>query len=294
VALTDDQLDAALVEAALATFSRAVTLEQGSSPDSHLVLHARGVDCQEAIDSIGAYLIACLAGAVRVDTGLAARILSSAVDPKEDLRRRALARLQPASSLTGQEAENWLVRRRNPWITEGLAHALLCVAGRQALGCVDGQAAAVKPLHPQVSQQGLDVIAIYTDKNANLFLAVGESKASKDRPSQELTNAAGFFGMLERGERDGDLVADLLILEPVLDPGTLDGVGAALWADSRTYVPLVAHGTSYDAKDHREVLAGLRPAREHKRVLLISLEDFDGYFAGVADAALRAIDRICR
>jgi hypothetical protein len=287
-------IDAASLARSLRIFESSIKVSSAKSPASHEVLVVDGLDTADGIWATAVYLIACLAGAVRVDTSLAARILGGRDDPVTDLRRRVRTRLGSNNDWSTTDRRDWRDRRRNPWITEGIAHALMLSAPHHASGMVIGTTRALKPLHPQVTQQGLDIVGIYADPLDDLWLAIGEGKATAEDPSGQLTDAADFFRKIERGDRNGDLIADLLLLEPVLAGEVLDELGETLWLDRRTYAPLIAFGTAFDGKAERPVLQKLKPPRNHKRVVLVRLSRFLGFMDDVADAARTELPNIVR
>lgn len=285
-------LDRTALDRALAIFQSEVGIHSAKSPHSHRVLVVDGLDTADGIWATAIYLIACLAGAVRVDTSIAARVLGGGVDPLVELQRRARARLGTHNRWTTAAKRDWRDRRRNPWITEGIAHALMMCAAHHESGMVVGATRALKPLHPQVTQQGLDIVGVYADPLNGLWLAIGEGKATAADPSGQLTDAADFFRKIERGERDGDLIADLLLLEPVLPGAVLDELGETLWLGRRTYTPLIAFGTTFDAAAERPVLLKLKPPRDHKRVVLVRLERFLGFMDDVAEMARAELPKV--
>jgi hypothetical protein len=277
------------IRTALESIAQQVDIHPSGNPQSHLALRVRGLETQELVEALGIYLVGCLAGAVKVDATLAGRFLGAGFDVERDLRRRVRQRIGADNDWSTAARRDWRDRRRNPWIAEGIAHALLMVAGSAATSCVDGTIRALKPLHPQVTQQGLDLIGVYAGDDEAFWLAVGECKASKNRGSRELTNATGFYEKLESGARDSELVADLLVLEAALPDRALDEIGETLWDGRRTYLPLVAYENGFNAGSERPGLARLAAPREQRRVLLVQLSNFYAFFDDVASAARASV-----
>ncbi len=60
----------------------------------------------------------------------------------------------------------------------------------------------------------------------------------------------------------------------------------------RCYVPSIVHEVPFDARRDRVTLKDLTPPREHKRLLIIRLQDFHGFFDAVADAMREAVTEI--
>jgi hypothetical protein len=195
------------------------------------------------------------------------------------------------NTFPSQSDRDWRDTRRNPWIAEGVGHLVLFMAGRRDTGCLAGRVAALKALHAVPTQQGLDLVAIYMLEDLPA-LVIGETKATKADPSGQLTEAASFFRDIEAHARDGELVADVSMLEQVLPAGVRDELGEAFWAERRTYLPLIAYGVEFDPHTERPLLRGLSPAAEHKRVVVVRLPTFHEFFDTVADAMRSAVGRL--
>src|SRR5262249_21810775 len=152
---------------------------------------------------------------------LAHRYLGIAANSQAELGARVVRVVGSSNSFTTTADKTWRDTRRNPWIAEGIGHLLLFLAGQRNTGCLNGLVAALKSLHAIPTQQGLDLVAIYLREDLPV-LATGESKATRADPGGQLTEAAGFFRDIEAHERDGELVADIAMLEPFLAPATRD------------------------------------------------------------------------
>jgi hypothetical protein len=278
-----------LATEALETLERRLVLQEEVHAQSHVVLRAEGLDCPESADALGTYLTAALAGAVQVDIHLADRFLGVSVDRRAVLRQRVERVVRASNHLTQDSDRHWRDTRRNPWIAEGIGHLLLFMAGRAATGCLEGRVAALKALHAQASQQGLDLVAIYELGDLPV-LAIGETKATHADPSGQLTEATRFFRDIEAHERDGDLVADVTMLETALSDQLRREIGEAFWEKQYTYLPLIVHGTEFDPHVERQLLAGLTVERNHKRLVVVELPVFYEFFNEVADAMRAAVE----
>jgi hypothetical protein len=145
-----------------------------------------------------------------------------------------------------------------------------------------GVVAALKSLHAIPTQQGLDLVAIYV-RDELPSLAIGESKATERDPGGQLTEAAGFFRDIEAHERDGELVADIAMLEPLLSATMRDQIGESFWLQRRTYLPVIVYGVDFDAGNERPLLSGLAVDRADKRVVTFQIPAFHSFFDDVAD-----------
>lgn len=277
-----------VAQAALQLLGERIVLTEEVQAESHVVIGTDGCEDAAVTGALGSYLTSALAGVVKADITLANQFLGAAVDQASSLRQRV-------ERVAGRDNTSidthWRDTRRNPWIAEGFGHLLLFMSGASTTACLAGRVLALKALHAQASQQGLDLVAIYALEGAPA-IAIGESKATRSDPSGQLTDAAGFFGRLEKGERDGDLVADLTMLEPVLSDALRSQMGPTVWERRRTYLPLVVYGVSFDPHAERQLLRDLAPQREHKRVIVLELQTFHTFFDEVANAMRAAVDTI--
>lgn len=57
----------------------------------------------------------------------------------------------------------------------------------------------------------------------------------------------------------------------------------AIWQDAACYVPVVVHGDAFDHLTDRGWLAALGPPAERRRLLVLRIDDFYGFFDRVAD-----------
>ncbi len=276
-----------VAQAALRLLGERIVLTEEVRAQSHVVVRADGCDDSAVTAAIGSYLTSALAGVVKADITLANQFLGREIDQASSLRQR----VERVAGRDNAVDPHWRDTRRNPWIAEGVGHLLLFMAGTAGTGCVAGQVVALKALHAQASQQGLDLVAIYALEDAPA-IAIGECKATHSDPSGQLTDAAGFLGRLEKGERDGDLVADLTMLEPVLTGALRSQMGPMVWERRRTYLPLVVYGVAFDPHTERQLLQSLTPAREHKRVIVFELPTFYDFLDEIADAMRAAVDAV--
>lgn len=276
------------LRAALDQLHELVQISVEPAAKTHAVLRARGLEAAGVAEALGLYLAGALAGAVTADVRLVDRFLGPSAGRSERLGQR-VERLVgrdnqfPSSALVG-----WRDTKRNPWIAEGIGHLLMFMAGERDTRCLAGRVAAVKSMHAQATQQGLDLVAIY-EVDRLPVVVVGEGKATKADPSGQLSEAAAFFNAVEAGDRDGDLVGDLMMLEMALDDTMRAQLGEALWKERRTYLPLIVYGKPFDPATTRPALGRLPVELEHRRLVVLELVDFYSFFDGVADAMRAAV-----
>ena len=186
---------------------------------------------------------------------------------------------------------NWRRTWRNAWIAEVLTHALFVIRRSTVSAFLEGSVVGLLRPHPLPKRQGLDTVAIY-DEDSVAVIAVGETKASCEHGSDELTNACDLFSDVDDGLYGPDLRDALDSLANVLPPALAEQALESLWLEARCYVPAVVHQSEFDAGRARARLAQLKPPRERKRVLVLRLAAFDDFFDAVASAMPGAIDEL--
>jgi hypothetical protein len=125
-------------------------------------------------------------------------------------------------------------------------------------------------------------VALYVD-GADLTVAVGESKASRNSGSDELTNAAGMFAKIDAADYGVELRTVLAGLRPVIPPQYTTQVSDSLWRDRRCYLPFILHEEPFRLDKNRRSLRRLEPTAAHKRLVAIRILDFYDFFDAIAD-----------
>ncbi|MDA0179321.1 hypothetical protein OJ997_03345 [Solirubrobacter phytolaccae] len=274
-----------LVDRALDTLTRLLTLTEVAAIDSHVALEVGGLADPEAVDALGMYLVALLAGIVGTDLRLSAALLEDSADAKAELMAAVVARLEPVPDAKQEIKDVFAPNVRDPWIAEGVAHALLAVRQRAVTPCVSGNVAAIAVPHPKPSQQGLDLFAIYDDAGLPA-LALGEAKATKNNGSGRLTEATSFFQKVHDGARDVDIRMQTVVLRPALSAQLQAGLSGAFWKTRACFLPFIAHGDQLDLARSRPGLKRIGRPVESKRVLDCHPVVYDEFFDAV-DAAMR-------
>jgi hypothetical protein len=280
-----------IIDDALLEIATRVSLTEQSSPASHTAIVATGLDDHVVAESLARYAVGFLAGWVQRDATISERLGVRGVDKRDEVRRLVDRIIVAPEGRDQRELTLWRQTSRDPWIAEVLTHALFVIRRTTASDSLKGDVVAVLRPHPAPKRQGLDSIAIY-DEDGVAVVAVGETKASSDRGSDELTHACDMFDSVDAGLFGPDLRDAIDLLADVL-PGHLAGqVSDNLWRDQRCYVPSIVHETAFDASVSRERLDRLIPTVERKRVLVLQLSAFVRFFDQVAAAMPAAVDEL--
>lgn len=271
------------IDDALSCLGEIVELQQEAAP-SHTVLRVAGLEEPAAVEALGVYLTAVVAGAVSVDASLAEEFLHFTPDPGEELARRVRRVVRDENTYETIAQKDFIDRSRNPWIAEGIGHLLLVLRARQETLCLPGPVEALKPSHTNVKEAGIDLLAVYLDADVPA-LAIGEGKATRLNAGAELSKAVTFFGKVDRGERDEHIIDGLLILQAALEPEVREQLGEAIWRERCAYLPLIVFEQGgLNAASDRPAIAALAPPVEQKRLIVVELAEFRNFFNNVANS----------
>lgn len=280
-----------LIEDALAHIASCISLTEGASPDSHTVVNATGLDDADLPLAIARYAVGFLAGWVERNATIGERLGVTGVEHRDEIRRLVDRVVSPPQGLDADGLANWRQTWRNAWIAEVITHALFVIRRTTPSASLNGEVVALLRPHPLPKRQGLDSVVIY-DEGDLAVIAVGETKASRDRGSDELTNACDLFHDVDLGLYGPDLRNAIDVLADVLPVQLADQVSDTLWRDQRCYVPSVLHETHFNASTRRPRLAALAPGAARKRVLVLRVTDFDAFFEDVAAAMPNVVDEL--
>jgi len=280
-----------LLDAALNVLGDSVHLEEADGPTSHTPIIVTGLDGAAVTTAFGRYLVGVIGGAVQHDGRLTAALLPTGQVGREDVRAAVEAAVGSTNVFGTLDEIRFRDRVRNAWMGEGVAHALLLVRSRVETCCLAGQVQAISKPHDLPSMPGLDAVAVYAI-DGEPFVAIGESKATKQRGLAELRKAAAMFAKIDAAIYGSALRSELGTLRYVLPPDLKDKVTDALWREAACYVPVIVHGDAFDHLADRAWLASLSPPADRRRLLVIALSDFYGFFDAVADAMRAAVDEV--
>lgn len=272
-----------LIESALAEIAACVDCQEKSSPDSHTVVEVTGLGDPSVPLALARYAVGFLAGWVQRDATIAARLQVEGVENRAEVLALVERIVSPDPQFDDAAFKNWRETWRDPWLAEVLTHALFVIHRAKTSAFLAGGVVALIRPHPHPKRQGLDSLAIYDEENIAV-IAIGETKASRDNASSELTNASGMFDQVDAGLFGPDLRDAIDVLREVL-PGHLQGqVSDSLWRQNRCYLPAIFHQSDFDASHPRKSLRRLKPPQVRKRVLVCRLVDFVTFFDAVASA----------
>ena len=115
------------------------------------------------------------------------------------------------------------------------------------------------------------------------FLAIGECKATRENAVTELRNAARFFAKVDGRQYNQYLRSALIALDPVLPAHLAPKVSDAIFNDAVCYLPVIVHGNVFDHLKDRDWLGSLAPPSDRRRLLVLRITDYYGFFDAVAD-----------
>ncbi|MHB8659315.1 MAG: hypothetical protein ACYC91_15450 [Solirubrobacteraceae bacterium] len=279
-----------ILEDALNDLADRLSFQQDTSPESHTLVIASGLDDPEVPKTLAHYAVGALAGWVQHDATIAERYAVRGIEHKAEIQALVAGIIQPSEDFTDEQLEQWRQTSRDPWIAEVLIHALLVITRTHTTGIVSGPVHALMPPHPVPKRQGLDAVAIYEETTA--VVAIGETKASEGGGSAQLTVACDAFDHVEKGLSGPDLRDALKFLAPLIPPHLAAVMPEELWRDHRCYLPAIVHQTAFDGTSHRPRLHRLTPALERKRLLLLRTTAFRQFFDEVAAFMPNAIDEL--
>jgi hypothetical protein len=279
------------LERALETLAAGLELQEVPGPTTHTAVVARGLDSPDVTAALGTYLVGLLAGAIDIDAQLSDELLGVHPDSRREVRDHATRLIGRDNHFRTPDARRFRDRVRNPWIAEGLGHAILVLRTRvQSVCCVE-EIHALKQPHPEPSRQGLDLLAIYDTASAPGLL-LGEAKASRRYGVRRLKEAVEFYTGFEAGRRGGDIRAEVHALKHVLPDAVRAGIYDGFWRDESCYVPLIVHSQPIREGEDHDGLDGLRPPIASKRLLAVRLRGFHAFFNSVADGMRDSLDRL--
>jgi hypothetical protein len=280
-----------LIEESLEDIARSVNCEERPSPKSHTVVQVTGLDEASVPEALARYAVGLLAGWVKRDATIAERLGVQGVEKRPEIQRLVDRIVAPEPDATAEQLDVWTSSWRNAWIAEVLTHALFVIHRTSVSDFLAGGVLALLRPHPLPKRQGLDSIAIYGEDEVAV-IAIGETKATAENASAQLTNACGMFDSVDEGLYGPDLRDAIDILGDLLPDSLQSQVSDALWHRNRCYLPTILHGDIFDCSGTRARLARLHPVAARKRVIACRIDDFAGFFDAVATAMPAAVEEV--
>ncbi|GIE75064.1 hypothetical protein Aph02nite_10140 [Actinoplanes philippinensis] len=280
-----------LLTAAVDDLEKCVVFHPGIATPSHTVVSVTGVDSAQVPLALGRYLVGALSGAVQLDAQLSQDMLAEGVDRREEINRTVQSLIGSHNLFVTREERRFRDTRRNAWIGEGVAHALLALSARRETSCVDGQICALSEVHETPNRQGLDSVSTYVQAGV-LGVAIGESKSTASNVNANLGSAADLFIDVELGKHGPDLRSKLMAFRPILAPGLKEQVKDSLWSENASYLPIIVYQDAGDFTASRPKFNQLKTPRHRRRFIVVELADFHRFFDSVADAMRRAVAEV--
>lgn len=271
-----------IIEEAIGDLCRLVTLAEVEGPTSHTAVVADGLDDPGVPPALGHYLLGVIAGAVQLDATLADHLMPRGVDGRAEIDAQVRKAIGDTNTFVTDQEKYFRDRVRNAWIGEGLGHAMFIVRNRQDTACLHGRVEAVTEPHAEPSQSGLDAVAIYA-VDGEPFVAIEEAKSTNERGLEELRKAAGFFADVDKRRYGPHLRAHLIALRHAVPSALRNGIAEAIVRDAACYLPVIVHGMPFKHLEDRNWLASLTPPVDRRRLLVMRIGDFHGFFDTVAD-----------
>ncbi|MBQ0884983.1 hypothetical protein KBZ94_08520 [Streptomyces sp. RM72] len=266
-----------------------ITEEAGAK--THTVVIVRGLDASSVAVAFGRYLVGVLAGAVGHDARISADLLAQGADAQAELKKKVISLVGLTNNFTSDKEILFRDTKRNAWIAEGVAHGILVLRANFPSECVTGAVQAVAGIHAIPTEQGLDSVALYLE-GEQLVVAIGESKASAEHGTSELTKAAQQFADVDQDEYGVQLRSELMTFRAVISTDLKAQVSDALWRNNRCYLPFITHEVEFDLHAKRLVLERLSPPVHRKRLIALRIERFHGFFDTVADTMRSAVSQV--
>ena len=280
-----------ILDDALDRLAASLTFESNDGVSSHTLVVASGLDAPSVPEALARYAVGVLAGWVQYDATIASRFAVQGIQHRDETQKLVAAIVNPPPDATAEQLEGWRQTSRDPWIAEVLIHALLVLTRSHVTEIVSGSVVAVMPPHPVPKRQGLDALAIY-DENTVAVMVIGETKASENNGSAQLTIACDSFDRVDQGLASPDLRDALKTLAAYIPAQLAAGIAEELWRDERCYLPAVVYQTEFDGAAHRPRLDQLIPVRERKRLLVLRITAFRTFFDEIAAAMPEAVDEV--
>jgi hypothetical protein len=154
-----------------------------------------------------------------------------------------------------------IVKRRNPWLAEGLWHLCLAVSMRVPGSHPPGQLFALSLPHADATEHGVDLAALY-HAPGGIGLSMVETKAYCNRPADAIRDSARFFRKINAGIYRKKIREAVLRMRAECPNNLQPQITAQLWEERRWYIPNPHYDDSHveDWMQPRSVLVNLLKA----------------------------------
>ena len=249
---------------------------------SHCSLMVEGLEQPAAIEAFATYaLIAGIGQGIRINLAIATELLGGGPPFDAELQRDVERLIGSSNSILDDFRED----QRDPWFTECLGHALLCLSRViPALGPQSGRVEAITPVHLDVRDHGLDLVGLHIEQ-ALLGLSIAEAKASENRATQHGGATATLFSEVDSGRRDAEIRGKVQILREGLSTKQRRLITPSFWHEKRVYFAVISYGaaSTFTPNRARPAYNSLAVDASRVRLLAIALENYRQFFDTVAD-----------
>jgi hypothetical protein len=250
---------------------------------THRLLTINGIDCsKECLHDLAVYCVGQIAEAVQANLDIRADLLG--IEDAEALTQL----LSDVHSMIGQNNDvlSYEQKRdgRDPWLFEALSHLFTNLSTRNPDFLPVGRLIGLMPTHSKVTEQGLDLVAIYA--GIEVGLGIGESKKRENDPSGGLREAAEKFTDIDSGNYETDLRKAVGLMRQVMPTEYKDQLTGAFWKNERAYLPFIGYDSRLNPRwtSEREALRLLQVPVSHKLLIPLPIDNLRGFFDDLADA----------
>ena len=279
-----------IMERCVAELKVKIALSECDDCSTHHHVEVLNLEDREVIRLVGLYCAGLIGNAVMADLSLSRNFLNRGDKSKASLTR-TIDKLLKASNA---DVDDWhRDYRRNPWIVEAISHLISNVSADND-NLFSRRVIALKPVHTAVSQQGVDILGIAISE-LGASLCIGESKATRDAPDNQLSKSITFYRSIDNHERDDELRTQSNLLSLGLSPQVKEMMYDCFWEDSRFYFPLIAFCGSCDFRpktQRRTTFGQLKPESRDKVLITIALSSFHSFFDDVSDQIRTSVDSL--
>lgn len=193
----------------------------------------------------------------------------------------------------GGLTQDQIVKRRDPWIAEGIWHLCLAVSMLQPGFHPPGAVFALSLPHADATEHGIDVAALHQTQNG-VGLSIIETKAYRNDPGRGIRDSAKLFQQINGGTYRKKIRESVLRMRAECPAQQQDQITAQLWEERRWYIPNPHYDDVHveDWTQNRPVLTNLlnapinpaNPPLPLPQGILImphAVTDFGAYFDGV-------------